>query len=891
MRDPFDDPNIWYLLKEGERIRQMQETYGLDNYTLNRLFWDRQLFNSFSYQDSLLRDDIPQIVREKIANLNIVVDSPFFHASRAANNSALQILETVRPRTELAAQLDHVSNRWNEQLQLARDIVPNATIDMVLKSHLARVADLSIQAQAALANLPPQVIDDAIGIPDEVKRALRDKLLEYSNSYRNLYQSFEQSQTAILSLPPTLSELPAIGYLTGANLVRSISGIPAESSVEGEDVSQEIAEGTAAALEERLAELDARFVQLLRGAEQILESDNPDRIRQFSISLYELVRQVLVQLAPDQEVHAWNNSAEYYDEKGIATDQARIEYICRGTGQEGLNTYTKKSFAFDLELLKYFQHGNNEAGYDYTEDQIRDLASKVENTLLLIIEIALSSNGVKIDQGETVEGVQTNVGDTAASQAERPVEMAHVLFTDVVGYSKLRTDQQPQVIDKLAEIVRSTEEFRRAQANGQMMALPTGDGMALVFFSSPEAPAKCALEISRELRRRPEIKLRMGVHTGPVCRVTDISDKENVAGGGINFAQRVMDCGDAGHILVSKIVADVLGDLSRWENHLHDLGEAEVKHGIRVHIFNLFTDELGNPERPAKMLEAAESLTLTRVIDAKNEVGGGTHQPTAEEKLEPLLSEDDVTETRSQDYTAKATRKPLREPKPLTVRAWVYTVINPLLGKLRREQDYLTKKNWSWEPLGSRLEELTPVLNSANQEQFLRSYPDIQEAINEHNRFVEELRIRCSALHQVIKNSPEFLSLYRKLTAPETIMELRDEFKHKGPRCDTPEGILDEVFGSFGEDTSLGYLAQYMVNNIRDLWEGRYRTAPFWNRYSAQFLKLLEHPPINDSCDKLEETGMALLECTNSLLGLLEETRDFLCWEYDVPPGGEVNHW
>lgn len=153
---------------------------------------------------------------------------------------------------------------------------------MLLKSHLARVTDLSIQAQAALANLPPQQIGNAHSIPDEFKAALSNRFLDYSNAYRDLFQSFERSQTAILSLPPTLSELPAIGYFTGANLVRSISVIPAERGVEKEGLGQEIADATAEALEEQLAKLNPRFVRMLRGAEQALDSDNPDRIRQFS---------------------------------------------------------------------------------------------------------------------------------------------------------------------------------------------------------------------------------------------------------------------------------------------------------------------------------------------------------------------------------------------------------------------------------------------------------------------------------------------------------------------------------------------------------------------------------------------------------------------------------
>src|SRR5277367_5977867 len=189
------------------------------------------------------------------------------------------------------------------------------------------------------------------------------------------------------------------------------------------------------------------------------------------------------------------------------------------------------------------------------------------------------------------------------------VEMAHVLFMDIVGYSKLPMDQQEAVLRTLQAAVSTTREFLQAQASNEMIRLPTGDGMALVFFEDAEAAARCALEVGRALKSRPEILLRMGLNSGPVYRVADINANQNVAGGGINIAQRVMDCGDAGHILASRSVADVLGHLSSWKDCLHDLGEAEVKHGVRVHLYNLYTDEIGNPEPPEK-LHAARKTAL-----------------------------------------------------------------------------------------------------------------------------------------------------------------------------------------------------------------------------------------------------------------------------------------
>ncbi len=204
-------------------------------------------------------------------------------------------------------------------------------------------------------------------------------------------------------------------------------------------------------------------------------------------------------------------------------------------------------------------------------------------------------------------------GDTAArptavatkAAAGPSLEMGHVLFLDVVGYSLLPTDRQTEVIERLQEIVRGTAEFERAQAAGEMVGLPTGDGMALVFFRDPAAPVECAVAVAKALRGAPEIRLRMGVHTGPVYRVADINANRNVAGGGINLAQRVMDCGDAGHILLSRSIAEVIAQLSGWSKYLRDIGEHEVKHGVRVQLFNLATAEAGNPAVPKKLRAAA----------------------------------------------------------------------------------------------------------------------------------------------------------------------------------------------------------------------------------------------------------------------------------------------
>jgi serine/threonine-protein kinase len=185
------------------------------------------------------------------------------------------------------------------------------------------------------------------------------------------------------------------------------------------------------------------------------------------------------------------------------------------------------------------------------------------------------------------------------------LEIAHVLFIDIVGYSKLLIDEQREWLQELNDIVRRTEVFRTAEASGQLSRIPTGDGMALVFTSTPEAPVRCALEISKALKTRPELRVRMGIHSGPVSGITDVNGQTNIAGGGINTAQRVMDCGDAGHILLSKRVAEDLAQYRHWQPLLHDLGECKVKHDMTVSVVNLYTDEVGNPSWPAKLARAS----------------------------------------------------------------------------------------------------------------------------------------------------------------------------------------------------------------------------------------------------------------------------------------------
>jgi TolB-like protein/class 3 adenylate cyclase/Tfp pilus assembly protein PilF len=189
---------------------------------------------------------------------------------------------------------------------------------------------------------------------------------------------------------------------------------------------------------------------------------------------------------------------------------------------------------------------------------------------------------------------------SAEIKKEIALEIAHVLFIDIVGYSKLPINEQRAAVDELTQIVRATEQFQKAEAADRLIKIPTGDGMALVFYTSPEAPAQSAVEISRALKEHPRLQLRMGIHSGPVSGVVDVNERANLAGAGLNIAERVMDCGDAGHILLSKHVAEDLEEYERWRPLLHDLGSCEVKHGMRVSVVNLHDDQIGNAKPPRK---------------------------------------------------------------------------------------------------------------------------------------------------------------------------------------------------------------------------------------------------------------------------------------------------
>src|SRR5881398_762890 len=209
----------------------------------------------------------------------------------------------------------------------------------------------------------------------------------------------------------------------------------------------------------------------------------------------------------------------------------------------------------------------------------------------------------------------------AEIKKEIQLEIAHVLFIDIVGYSKLSINDQHAAVEELNRIVRVSEQFQRAEAADRLIRIPTGDGMVLVFYTNPEAPAQCAVEISRALKEHPRLQVRMGIHSGPVSGVVDVNERANLTGAGINMAKRVMDCGDAGHILLSKHVAEDLEEYEGWRPLLHDLGTIDVKHGIKLHIVNLYGADVGRRELPATLRMERRRAARMRWVSGAAAIG------------------------------------------------------------------------------------------------------------------------------------------------------------------------------------------------------------------------------------------------------------------------------
>ena len=194
------------------------------------------------------------------------------------------------------------------------------------------------------------------------------------------------------------------------------------------------------------------------------------------------------------------------------------------------------------------------------------------------------------------------------------LETGHILFIDIVGLARMLALEQQESLHKLSQIIRNTDAGKTTEE--ELPRLSTGSGLALAFATTADAAVRCAMQISTGWRTYPELKLRMGIHTGPVNRMTEANDRIGVAGPGVNVARRVTDCGDTGHILLSRHAVERLSDRSHWQPYLHDLGECEVTNGEVIAVVNFYTDEVGNssPPKRFKRKNGAHLATNDKVL-------------------------------------------------------------------------------------------------------------------------------------------------------------------------------------------------------------------------------------------------------------------------------------
>src|SRR3989440_8621103 len=336
---------------------------------------------------------------------------------------------------------------------------------------------------------------------------------------------------------------------------------------------------------------------------------------------------------------------------------------------------------------------------------------------------------------------------SAAQESRLHLEIVHVLFLDVVGYSQLLVNEQREVVQQLNDIVRATAQYRQSSAAGKLICIATGDGMALVFFQSPEEPVHCAMEIARALKSHPHVRLRMGVHSGPVDQLKDVNNQTNIAGIGINIAQRVMDCGDSGHILISKRVADDLAQDRLWQPLLHELGEIEFKHGVKVGIVNLHSAEIGNPQVPAKVSRQRADSKLTA---SSYPLPSGTPQKSIAVLAFVNMSNDPENEFFS-DGIAEEIINALSKVKALRVAArtssFAFKGRNEDIGDVGRKLKVQTVLEGSVRKAGNRLRVTAQLINVADgyhlwSERYDRQLEDvfaIQDEIAEN--IVRALRV------------------------------------------------------------------------------------------------------------------------------------------------------
>jgi class 3 adenylate cyclase len=442
-----------------------------------------------------------------------------------------------------------------------------------------------------------------------------------------------------------------------------------------------------------------------------------------------------------------------------------------------------------------------------------------------------------------VDGLLSATDDQVLGESSEPV-MAHILFLDQVGFSKLPMAQQREIHNDLTRIVSDLHTVQRYRRQEQLKILPTGDGMALVFLGGAKPHVEAAVELHRALAGKEQIKLRVGLHTGPVDSVIDINRQPNVLGSGINLAQRVMDCGDAGHILLSNAVAEILSGLGGWENTLQDLGTYRVKHGVPMHLFNLRGADFGNDERPSKPSSPLQTSTPT--------------QPGEVER-------------RGGDYPSKD-----------IVRAWFKDAINPFLDRLRSEDELLQQESWTWSEQDMRFGLFDflyqPSSYQANQEDFLEAFPNIVEALKQHDEMLVSLDAQGEKLFDELRQSSSLRAAFAEATTPDALRSLKEEYRGLAAFQNEAE-ILSRLFGTRIEEQQFSWLAELAMN--RGSLDSSWFMAPFWRRNKQTFVNVV---PLCVSHPEVLQARHALRQVIQGAMTALKKARKELSERHGVPP-------
>jgi hypothetical protein len=388
----FPDENMMRLIQQVEEQRRMMRAAGLDDLTLQRIHEQQRLLDSIGYRKP---DDylIEQAMRARDA-----VNSPAFDFVRSANSSALRLIEDIRPKVAEFESLYGVPRRWVRELELFRHDrgLPDATLEMALGARMSFVTERSLLAQSALSQLDLNNTGRAVQVDESLRSALRDRFIEFTHSYSTLFKSYEEPQTSVLALPPIFSELPTNEFFAGVDVVRvSTDGdVEDEGDEFNEDrrgVRRELATETGDGLHALLVDLDPELIRMREGALHALASDNPDRVRHFTVSYRELLTHVLHKLSPDDEVRTWSTSQNDYA-NGKPTRDARLRFITRGINHGPLTDFFKKDIAAMVAVLNLFHGGTHAVTSSHTEAQLLALKMKAELTLLFLLETARATS-------------------------------------------------------------------------------------------------------------------------------------------------------------------------------------------------------------------------------------------------------------------------------------------------------------------------------------------------------------------------------------------------------------------------------------------------------------------------------------------------------------------